>query len=132
VLTGNFLLLFLYLGCTTRGAFQLDISFICLLRVISTLLAKEFDGVGYRKSGDTTVVKVQTNLEACLNMSQNSDCFNDEAPFFPPFFYFLAAALLKSRIIRISRLLDTGLREFCCAWKTSSPLKIMISLYTYH
>jgi hypothetical protein len=81
VLTGNFLLLFLYLGCTTTAAFQLDISFICLFRVISTLIAKEVDGVGYKKSGDTTVVKVHTNLEACLNMSQSSDCFNDAALF---------------------------------------------------
>jgi len=44
----------------------------------------------------------------------------------------LATALLKHRIIRISRWLDTGLKEFCCTWKTSSLLKIMISLYVYH
>ena len=44
----------------------------------------------------------------------------------------LAIALFKHRIIRISRWLDTGLKVFCCTWKTSSLLKIMISLYVYH
>lgn len=38
-------------------------------------------GVGHKGSGDTTTVNVLMFLEAFLNMSLGSPCFNDEANF---------------------------------------------------
>jgi hypothetical protein len=53
----------------------LDISFICLFRVIRSssvfsgaFIPEEVDGVGDEGSGDTITVDVQTPLEANLNM----------------------------------------------------------------
>jgi hypothetical protein len=42
-------------------------------------IAKKVDRVGGKGSGDTTVVGVQTLLEAVLNMSPRSACFTDQA-----------------------------------------------------
>jgi hypothetical protein len=42
-------------------------------------VAEEVDGVGDRGSGCTTMVYVQTCIEAFLNMSLRSACFIDEA-----------------------------------------------------
>jgi hypothetical protein len=39
---------------------------------------KKVDGVGDKGSGDTTMVNVQTLLEAFANMSLRSACFSDE------------------------------------------------------
>jgi hypothetical protein len=44
-------------------------------------IAEEVDGVGDTGSGDTTTVDVQTLLEAFLNMSLSSACFNNTAFF---------------------------------------------------
>jgi hypothetical protein len=38
--------------------------------------AEEFDGVGDNGSGDTTIVDVQTLLEAFFNVSLRDACFN--------------------------------------------------------
>jgi len=43
--------------------------------------AEEDDEVGDKGSGDTTMVDVQTLLEASLNMSLRYDCFIDEVFF---------------------------------------------------
>lgn len=43
--------------------------------------AEKVDGVGYKGSGETAVVDVQTLLEAFLNLSQRSASFIDEAFF---------------------------------------------------
>jgi hypothetical protein len=45
------------------------------------LIVEEFDGAGDRGSGNTTMVDVQTLLEAFLNMCLRSACFIDEAFF---------------------------------------------------
>lgn len=44
-------------------------------------IAEKFDGVGCKGSGETTMVDVQTVLEAFLNLSQRSANFIDEAFF---------------------------------------------------
>jgi hypothetical protein len=44
-------------------------------------IAEEVDGVGDSGSGDTTMVDVQTLLEAFLHMSLISDNFTDENVF---------------------------------------------------
>jgi len=73
------------------------------------------DGVGDKESSDNTTEDVQTHLEAFVNMSLRSACFNDEA-----FFLMksktssLGTTLHKCRIIRISKLLDVRLKQFCC------------------
>jgi len=82
-----FLLPVLYLACTTN---QRSIPFGYLLLSASgpsvpshvfsgVFIAEEVDGVGDKKSGDTTAVHVQTLLKAFLNMSQRSTCFIDAA-----------------------------------------------------
>jgi hypothetical protein len=61
-----------YLGCKLiRGAFHLDIPFICQFRVIKALsvfsgvfIAEEVDDVGDKWSGDTTTADVQILLQA--------------------------------------------------------------------
>jgi hypothetical protein len=64
----------------------LDVSIIFWLRVIRVLFAGVFiaavvDAVGYRASGDTVMVHVQTHYEAFVNMSIRSACFIDAAFF---------------------------------------------------
>jgi hypothetical protein len=44
-------------------------------------IAEEVDGVGYKGSGETTMVDVQALLEAFLNLSQIFASFVDEAFF---------------------------------------------------
>jgi hypothetical protein len=69
-----------------RGVFHLDTSLVCWFRVISVLffvfsgvfIPEEVDGVADKKSGDTTMVDMQTLLKAFLNMSPRSACFIHE------------------------------------------------------
>jgi hypothetical protein len=89
-LAGNFVLLLLYLGCTNN---QRSIPFGYLLHLLvqghqgpllcffGVFIAEEVDGVGDKGSRDTTMVDVQTFLEASLNMSLRSVCFIDEGLF---------------------------------------------------
>jgi len=44
-------------------------------------VAEEVEGVGYKASGDTTTVSVQTPMAAFLKMFLTSACFTDEAYF---------------------------------------------------
>ena len=96
VLTGKFLLLLLYIGCATNqwisplpaGFGKLgSYSVFCGDSLVYTwyaegagccgsgaFLAKEVDGVGYKGSGDTTRVNVETVLEAFLENFQRWDC----------------------------------------------------------
>ena len=76
--------------------------------VFVVFIAEEVDGLGDRGSGDTTTVDIQTLLEAVLNMSLRSAFFSGKSKIFA-----LGATLLKCHTIRISRLLDFGLKEFC-------------------
>jgi hypothetical protein len=84
----KFLLLHLHLGCTTN---KREIPFGYLLHLLVfrssrsssvfsvVFIAEDVDGVGDKGSGDTTVVNVETLLDAFLNMSLRSACFIDEA-----------------------------------------------------
>ena len=58
---------------------------------------------------------VQTLLEAFLNMSLRYACFNNET-FFPDKIRTssLGNTYLQCQIFRIFKLLDVGLKEFCC------------------
>jgi hypothetical protein len=54
-------------------------------------------------------------LEAFLNMSLRSACFNDEACVLVKSKMFVhGTTLLKCCVIRISKLSDVGLKESCC------------------
>jgi hypothetical protein len=58
---------------------------------------------------------VRTLLEAFLDMSQRSACAINVALFLVQSKTSgLRTTLLKCRIIRVSKLLDVGLKEFCC------------------
>jgi hypothetical protein len=80
VLTGKFLLLLLYIGCATNqwisplpagsGMFG-SYSVFCGDSLVYTWYA---EGVGYKGSGDTTRVNVETILEAFLENFQRWDC----------------------------------------------------------
>ena len=88
VLTGNLLLLLLYLGCTTIRVFHLDISFICWFTVIRVLFCV-FWGLHRWRSWWNKRQRGRRNhnswctdsLGAFLNMSLISACFIDEAFF---------------------------------------------------
>jgi len=61
-------------------------SFICWFRVVRSssafsgvFIAEDIDGVGDKRSGDTTAIDVDTHLEGFLNVSLKSACFTDEA-----------------------------------------------------
>jgi hypothetical protein len=105
-----------------RGVLHLVIPFICWFRVKTVLLcvdeffrAEEVDAVGNKGPGYTKMVDVQTHLEAFLNMSLKSACFNDK-----PFFSdknqssCLGTTLHKWQVIKFSKLKDNGLNKFCC------------------
>jgi len=71
-------------------------SFICWFRVVRSssafsgvFIAEDIDGVGDKRSGDTTAIDVDTHLEGFLNVSLKSACFTDEA-------FFLVPGLLSS------------------------------------
>jgi hypothetical protein len=78
-------------------------------------IAQEVDRVGHRGSGDAITVGVQTFLEAFLNMSLRYAHFTDEAFFFSgrSKTFALGTGLLEYWIVRISRLSDSRLKEFC-------------------
>ena len=79
ILTGDYLLLLLYLGFIQpiRGALHLDISFICWLRVIEVLfsvsgviIAEEVDGVdrqGVRRYHDSSCTSVHVLQTICFS-----------------------------------------------------------------
>ena len=65
----NFLLVLLYLGCTTNQSIHFGCFFICWFRVIRALflvfgvfVAEEVDGIGGKRSGYSTMVDVPTHL----------------------------------------------------------------------
>jgi hypothetical protein len=100
----------------------LDISFIYWLRFISVLFSVfwnfhsgKIDVIGDKGSGDTTTVDVQTLWEDFLNTSPKSAYFIDAAlSGKKQKTSVLETALPKCWIIRISSLLDSGLKEFFC------------------
>jgi hypothetical protein len=76
--------------------------------------AQEGDEEGYKGSGDTTMVDVQTLLEAFLIMSLRFARFIGQ-PFFPgKKQLFLLGTDLKCWFIRISGLTNVGMKEFYC------------------
>jgi hypothetical protein len=66
---------------------------------------EEVDAVGNKGPGDTKMVDVQTHLEAFLNTSLKSVCFNDKVFFSPDKSKTsgLGTTLLKCQIIRFSK-----------------------------
>jgi len=59
-------------------------SFICRFRVVRSssaffgvFIAEDVDGVGDKRSGDTTEIEVEIHLEGFLNVSLKSACFNE-------------------------------------------------------
>jgi hypothetical protein len=82
--------------------------------VFSGIIAEEVDGVGDKGSGDITMVGVQTFWEVFLNMSQKFS-YSIDGNFFlvKSKTSGLGTTFLKCQIIRISRLLNVGLKEFC-------------------
>jgi hypothetical protein len=111
VLTGNFLLLFLYLGCI-RIVFHLDISSSCWLRVIRVLcflgLCSLSDGVGDRWSG---MVHMHT-LGGLWKQVCEIGLFVDETILLYKAKLSLKTTLLKCWTVRIFRLPNDGLKEF--------------------
>ena len=98
---GSFSLLLLYAWAVQpiRGVFHLVISSICWFRIIRVLIcvfgvsiADKVDGVGDQKWGDTTVVHVQTLLEAFVNISLRSACFIREVFFWQKFVGLLSSS----------------------------------------
>jgi hypothetical protein len=75
----------------------------------------DIDRVGYKESGDITVLNIWTLLEAFFNVSLRTTCFIYEA-----FFLVksktsrLGIVIPKCWIVRISKLLVLRLKEFCC------------------
>jgi len=85
--TGNFLLLFLHLCCTTN---QRSILFGYFLHPLAqsswsppgfsgVSIAEEVDIIGDKRSGDNTMIDVQILLEALSNWYLRSACFITEA-----------------------------------------------------
>lgn len=72
-------------------------------------MAEKYDGAGNGESGDTTMVEVQTFLEAILKVSLRSACLTDKA-------FSLVKSKTSNSGLRPSsaRLSDVGLKEFCC------------------
>jgi hypothetical protein len=65
-----------------RGAHRDNFTLLASSSVFSEVcIAEEVDGVGEKVSGDTTVVDIQTLLEAFLNMSLRYACYSDETFF---------------------------------------------------
>jgi hypothetical protein len=75
-------------------------------------IAEEVDGVGDKGTGDTTVVDLQSVLEAFLNMSLKSACFI--AFFLVKYNCLCFGASYFNWTVRISKLLVAKLKEFCC------------------
>jgi hypothetical protein len=63
-------------------------------------IAEEVDGVGEKGSGDTTMVDIQTLLEAFLNMSLKYACFSKAFFLIKSNTSGLQTTLLKCQVIR--------------------------------
>jgi hypothetical protein len=76
-LTGNCLVLLLYLDCITNQR-SIPFGYILHLLVLGLIcwsgfcIAEEIDGIGDKVSGYITTVAVRTHLEAFLNLSPRS------------------------------------------------------------